>query len=69
MVFGSRNAPAARVFSSNVESYDYLAESILSWPNQEALAQLLLEAGWRQVAYKNLSGGIVALHQAVKPSA
>ena len=61
--------PAARVFSSNVESYDYLAESILSWPNQEELAQLLLEAGWRQVAYKNLSGGIVALHQAVKPSA
>lgn len=61
--------PAARVFSSNVESYDYLAESILSWPNQEELAQLLFEAGWRQVAYKNLSGGIVALHQAVKPSA
>ncbi len=50
-------------------SYDYLAESIRSWHDQAALGALLLEAGWGQVAYRNLSGGIVALHRAVKPAA
>jgi demethylmenaquinone methyltransferase/2-methoxy-6-polyprenyl-1,4-benzoquinol methylase len=50
-------------------SYDYLAESIRSWPDQAGLGSLLLDAGWEQVAYRNLSGGIVALHRAVKPAA
>ncbi|WP_313279206.1 demethylmenaquinone methyltransferase [Timonella senegalensis] len=48
-------------------SYDYLAESISQWPNQEGLAELMQEAGWRNVAYRNLTGGIVALHRATKP--
>lgn len=53
------------VFSSNPRAYDYLAESILGWPDQPALAALMAEAGWRDVEWKNLSGGIVALHRAV----
>jgi len=48
-------------------SYDYLAESIRAWPDQEALGRLLLEAGWGRVGYRNLSGGIVALHRATRP--
>jgi len=57
----------ARLLSSNTEAYDYLGESILAWPDQRALAALMQEAGWRGVGYKNLSGGIVAVHRATKP--
>ncbi len=49
------------------DSYEYLAESIRAWPDQEALGRLMLDAGWAQVGYRNLSGGIVALHRAVRP--
>lgn len=55
----------AKPFSSNPRAYSYLAESILAWPDQEGLAGLLRGAGWRDVEWKNLSGGIVALHRAV----
>lgn len=58
----------ARAFSSNVEAYDYLAESILAWPNQQELAQLLSESGWQRAGYHNLSGGIVALHRGFAPA-
>jgi demethylmenaquinone methyltransferase / 2-methoxy-6-polyprenyl-1,4-benzoquinol methylase len=53
----------ARVVSSNPVAYEYLAESILSWPDQPGLAALMQQAGWRNVAWKNLSTGIVALHR------
>ena len=53
----------ARLSSSNPVAYEYLAESILAWPAQPALAEALTAAGWRGVAWKNLSGGIVALHK------
>lgn len=55
------------VVSSDTEAYDYLMESILDWPDQTGLAARIQNAGWRQVDYRNLSGGIVALHRAVKP--
>lgn len=54
----------ARLTSSNPVAYEYLSESILAWPNQVELAKLLSEAGWTQVEYQNLNGGIVALHRA-----
>lgn len=54
----------AGLTSSNPVAYDYLAESILDWPDQRGLAAALDQAGWRQVGWKNLSGGIVALHRA-----
>lgn len=56
----------ARRTSSNPDAYEYLAESIRSWPDQAALASDMLDAGWRQVAWRNLSGGIVALHRGVR---
>ena len=46
--------------------YDYLPASIRTFPDQEGLKALLLKAGFRQVAYQNLSGGIVAIHIAIK---
>jgi demethylmenaquinone methyltransferase/2-methoxy-6-polyprenyl-1,4-benzoquinol methylase len=55
----------ARRVSSNAVAYEYLAESIAAWPDQEGLAGMLLAAGWRDVAWRNLSGGVVALHRAV----
>jgi demethylmenaquinone methyltransferase/2-methoxy-6-polyprenyl-1,4-benzoquinol methylase len=58
----------ARRVSSNPESYVYLAESIQAWPDQRALATRVAEAGWSEVAWRNLTGGIVALHRAVKPA-
>ncbi|MGW0161278.1 demethylmenaquinone methyltransferase [Mycobacterium sp. NPDC003323] len=57
----------ARAVSSNPEAYVYLAESIRAWPTQAELAERIREAGWQAVRWRNLSGGIVALHAAVKP--
>jgi demethylmenaquinone methyltransferase / 2-methoxy-6-polyprenyl-1,4-benzoquinol methylase len=54
----------ARRVSSNPDSYVYLAESIQAWPDQQELASLMGRCGWRDVQYRNLSGGIVALHRA-----
>jgi demethylmenaquinone methyltransferase / 2-methoxy-6-polyprenyl-1,4-benzoquinol methylase len=50
--------------STNPAAYDYLIESILAWPDQQALAAELTKAGWQRAGWKNLSGGIVALHRA-----
>ncbi|GGQ13111.1 MULTISPECIES: demethylmenaquinone methyltransferase [Streptomyces] len=58
--------PVARAVSSNPDAYVYLAESIRAWPDQPALAGLLQKAGWSKVAWRNLSGGIVALHRGIK---
>ncbi|MCU1537277.1 MAG: 2-octaprenyl-6-methoxy,4-benzoquinone methylase [Humibacillus sp.] len=58
--------PVARRTSSNPESYVYLAESIRAWPPQGELARVIEQAGWTQVGWTNLTGGIVALHHATK---
>ncbi|MEV0034489.1 demethylmenaquinone methyltransferase [Streptomyces sp. NPDC056909] len=58
--------PAARAVSSNPDAYVYLAESIRAWPDQPALAARLQTAGWSRVAWRNLTGGIVALHRGVR---
>lgn len=61
-----RALPAvARKVSSNPDAYVYLAESIRAWPDQEHLAQIITDSGWGKVHYRNLTGGIVALHRAV----
>ena len=63
-----RALPAiARKVSSNPDAYVYLAESIRAWPAQRQLAELVEQAGWRDVEWTNLTGGIVALHRARKP--
>ncbi|KMO75967.1 Ubiquinone/menaquinone biosynthesis C-methyltransferase UbiE [Mycolicibacterium obuense] len=57
----------ARAVSSNPDAYVYLAESIRAWPDQAELARRIQAAGWKDVAWRNLTGGIVALHAATKP--
>jgi demethylmenaquinone methyltransferase/2-methoxy-6-polyprenyl-1,4-benzoquinol methylase len=57
----------ARKTSSNPDAYIYLAESIRAWPDQKALAAQISAAGWVDVAWKNLTGGVVAVHKARKP--
>ncbi|KMO72770.1 demethylmenaquinone methyltransferase [Mycobacterium sp. BK558] len=57
----------ARAVSSNPDAYVYLAESIRAWPDQAELARRIEAAGWTDVAWRNLTGGIVALHAATKP--
>ena len=62
-----RALPAiSRAVSSSPDAYVYLAESIRAWPDQAGLADLLAQAGWGGVEWRNLSGGIVALHRATK---
>jgi demethylmenaquinone methyltransferase / 2-methoxy-6-polyprenyl-1,4-benzoquinol methylase len=57
----------ARRVASNADAYVYLAESIRSWPAQGELARQITAAGWRSTRWRNLTGGIVALHRATKP--
>jgi len=57
----------ARVVSSNAEAYEYLNESIRDWPDQRTLSAWIREAGWTEVAHRDLTLGIVALHRARKP--
>ncbi len=59
--------PIARAVSSSPDAYVYLAESIRAWPDQAGLAGRIAEAGWGEVKWRNLSGGIVALHHATAP--
>ena len=56
--------PIARAVSSSPDAYVYLAESIRAWPDQAGLARRIAAAGWTDVQWRNLSGGIVALHRA-----
>ena len=55
---------AARRLTSDPEAYQYLARSIGAWPDQAGLAAWLQQAGFTEVAWRDLTGGIVALHRA-----
>ena len=56
----------ARRTSSNPDAYVYLAESIRAWPDQKGLAAAMEKAGWGQISWKNLTGGVVAVHSGIK---
>ena len=58
----------AKRVSSNPDAYVYLAESIRAWPAQADLSATIASTGWGEVNYRNLTGGIVALHRAVRAS-
>jgi demethylmenaquinone methyltransferase/2-methoxy-6-polyprenyl-1,4-benzoquinol methylase len=58
---------AARRLSSDPEAYQYLARSIGAWPAQAALAGWLRDAGLERVRWRDLTGGIVALHRGTAP--
>jgi demethylmenaquinone methyltransferase/2-methoxy-6-polyprenyl-1,4-benzoquinol methylase len=50
------------LFAKDSASYKYLAESIRKHPGQEELQRMMSEAGFERVGYRNLNGGIVAIH-------
>ena len=56
-----------RLIANDEDSYRYLAESIRKHPPQEELAQMMRDAGFDPVRYRNLSGGIVAIHTGARP--
>ncbi len=56
----------AQVTTQNPAAYEYLMESILDWPDQPALADLIADNGWSDVEWRNFSGGIAALHRAYR---
>ncbi|QZY29479.1 demethylmenaquinone methyltransferase [Nocardioides coralli] len=66
-----RALPAiSRAVSSSADAYVYLAESIRAWPDQAGLAAMIDAAGWSGgdgVEWRNLTGGVVALHRATRP--
>jgi len=53
-----------RVVSKRKEAYRYLAESIAGFPNPETLSDILAAEGFRNINYRRLTGGIVAIHTA-----
>lgn len=55
-----------RFVAHDEASYRYLVESIRMFPSQEELKSMILEAGFESARYKNLSQGIVAIHQGHK---
>lgn len=59
--------PRFQLLASNAPAYDYLIESIMAWPDQPTLAATLRKVGWQHVQWKNLSGGIVAMHRGWAP--
>jgi demethylmenaquinone methyltransferase/2-methoxy-6-polyprenyl-1,4-benzoquinol methylase len=66
----SRLLPLISKLSSKAPAaYTYLGDSILAWPNQQALAKLVADAGWTNVTFKNQTFGVVAIHSATKGKA
>ena len=55
-----------QIFAKNKEAYSYFAHSLASWYKQEELKDLLLKTGFKKCYFKNILGGIVAIHIAVK---
>jgi demethylmenaquinone methyltransferase / 2-methoxy-6-polyprenyl-1,4-benzoquinol methylase len=50
------------VVAGSAEPYRYLVESIRRFPNQERFAAMIQEAGFSRVQYRNLTGGVAAIH-------
>ncbi|WP_404400469.1 bifunctional demethylmenaquinone methyltransferase/2-methoxy-6-polyprenyl-1,4-benzoquinol methylase UbiE [Idiomarina seosinensis] len=55
-----------QLVANDADSYQYLAESIRMHPDQETLKQMMADAGYDNIDYQNLTGGIVALHRGYK---
>jgi len=55
-----------RIVTGNYQGFRYLASSIEDFPDQERLRGMMLDAGFAAVDFYNLTGGIVAVHVAVK---
>jgi demethylmenaquinone methyltransferase/2-methoxy-6-polyprenyl-1,4-benzoquinol methylase len=47
-------------------AYEYLPDSVSRFPDQIGLAQMIEKTGFDKVEYKNLTGGIAAIHSGIK---
>lgn len=56
----------SKIFGSDPAAYQYLGNTIKDFPSPPELAHLIESAGWKDVTYKKLAGGIVAIHQGIK---
>ncbi len=54
------------VLSGSRGAYEYLSESVSRFPDQKNLAKMMRETGFSGVEYKNLTGGVAAIHSGVK---
>lgn len=55
------------LISGSKGAYQYLPDSVSRFPDQDELLTLMREAGFEEVTYKNLTGGIAALHLGRRP--
>jgi demethylmenaquinone methyltransferase / 2-methoxy-6-polyprenyl-1,4-benzoquinol methylase len=55
-----------QLVANDSESYRYLAESIRVHPNQETLLSMMQSVGFERCRYRNMAGGVVALHDAIR---
>ena len=55
-----------RVVAGDAEPYRYLVDSIRKFPDQRRFARMMEKAGFSRVQYRNLSGGIAAMHSGIK---
>lgn len=53
-------------YSGSQDAYEYLAESVARFPNQRELLNMMLEIGFSELEYKNLTGGVAAIHIGTK---
>ena len=61
-----RIVPLLGAFSSNPEAYSYLPESVRSFPSPRGLAEKMDAAGFEQIRYTVLAGGIIAIHSGTR---
>jgi demethylmenaquinone methyltransferase / 2-methoxy-6-polyprenyl-1,4-benzoquinol methylase len=55
-----------KLTAGDAQPYQYLVESIRKFPKQEAFAQMIRDAGFQNVSYRNLTGGVAAIHSGWK---
>ena len=56
----------SKLLSKNPAAYDYLSESIMAWPKQAELKKDIETSGFSSASWKNLTFGVVALHEGTK---
>jgi demethylmenaquinone methyltransferase/2-methoxy-6-polyprenyl-1,4-benzoquinol methylase len=55
------------LISGSKSAYQYLPDSVSRFPDQRALASIMKEAGFEDISFQNLTGGIAALHLGTRP--
>jgi demethylmenaquinone methyltransferase/2-methoxy-6-polyprenyl-1,4-benzoquinol methylase len=67
-IYFTRILPAlGGLISGSRSAYEYLPDSVARFPDQTALARVMTQVGFREVGFKNLTGGIAALHFGTRP--